>query len=70
MSRISYTGNTDSCRDATDLDNNNVYSRSRCNNGWCAHLYEYYFEKDVALEQVCGVGAGKSTFPISTICGA
>jgi hypothetical protein len=36
------------CRDAVDLDNNNVYSRSRCNNGWCAHMYGYYFEKDTS----------------------
>lgn len=26
------------CRDEEDLDNNNVYSRSRCNNGWCAYM--------------------------------
>lgn len=37
------------CHDASDLDNNNVYSRQRCNNGWCAYFYEYYFEKDVAV---------------------
>ena len=29
--------------------NNNVYVRHRCNNGWCAYLYDYYFEKDVAF---------------------
>jgi hypothetical protein len=34
------------CRDGARLDSNNVYSRSRCNNGWCAIMYEYYFEKD------------------------
>lgn len=34
------------CRDAIDLRNNNVYSRARCNNGWCAYFYGYYFEKD------------------------
>lgn len=34
------------CRDAVDLENNNVYARSRCNNGWCGHMYGYYFEKD------------------------
>ncbi|PKS11152.1 hypothetical protein jhhlp_002913 [Lomentospora prolificans] len=38
------------CRDASDLDNNNVYSRQRCNNGWCVYLYAYYFEKDVAIQ--------------------
>jgi hypothetical protein len=37
------------CRDLSDLDNNNVYSRQRCNNGWCIYLYGYYFEKDVAI---------------------
>ena len=21
---------------------------NRCNNGWCVHVYDYYFEKDVA----------------------
>ena len=34
------------CRDLSDLQNTNVYSRSKCNNGWCAYLYGYYFEKD------------------------
>ncbi|KAM0197788.1 hypothetical protein ACHAPA_003232 [Fusarium lateritium] len=34
------------CRDRQRLDNANVYSRSRCNNGWCAYMYEYYFEVD------------------------
>ncbi|OBR09206.1 NLP4 protein [Colletotrichum higginsianum IMI 349063] len=34
------------CRDGPDLGNSNVYSRARCNNGWCAYLYGYYFEKD------------------------
>jgi hypothetical protein len=29
-----------------DLDDANVYSRSKCNNGWCAYMYAYYFEKD------------------------
>ncbi|KAM7184533.1 Necrosis inducing protein (NPP1) domain containing protein [Naviculisporaceae sp. PSN 640] len=42
------------CRDNNRLQNNNVYSRRRCNNGWCAIMYEYYFEKD---QIVCG-GAG------------
>ncbi|KAH7125878.1 necrosis inducing protein, partial [Dactylonectria macrodidyma] len=36
------------CRDASDLDNNQVYSRARCNNGWCVIVYDYYFEKDGA----------------------
>ncbi|MFI0487020.1 NPP1 family protein [Actinomadura sp. 9N215] len=34
------------CRDQSDLDNANVYSRRKCNNGWCAFMYDYYFEKD------------------------
>ncbi|MET8462818.1 NPP1 family protein [Micromonospora zamorensis] len=36
----------DSCRDEADLRNTNTYSRQRCNSGWCAYLYDYYFEKD------------------------
>ncbi|KAL8364871.1 hypothetical protein RB595_003922 [Gaeumannomyces hyphopodioides] len=39
------------CRDNNRLENNNLYSRSRCNNGWCAIMYEYYFEKD---QVICG----------------
>lgn len=34
------------CRDESDLDNTNAYSRSKCNNGWCAYMYAFYFEKD------------------------
>lgn len=45
----SWVGLESDCRDASDLDNNNVYSRRRCNSGWCAYLYDYYFEKDVAV---------------------
>ncbi|WP_320781501.1 NPP1 family protein [Streptomyces sp. CRN 30] len=37
------------CRDAEDLANTNSYSRSKCNNGWCAVIYGLYFEKDQAL---------------------
>ncbi|QNP68441.1 NPP1 family protein [Streptomyces roseirectus] len=37
------------CHDASDLDNTNSYSRSKCNNGWCAYMYGLYFEKDQAL---------------------
>lgn len=50
------TGGADGCRDLSDLDNNNVYVRSRCNNNWCAHVYAYYFEKDVAVQHVSDVG--------------
>jgi hypothetical protein len=37
------------CRDPPQLDNSNAYSRKRCNNGYCAIMYEYYFEKDQAV---------------------
>lgn len=37
------------CHDQWDLDNTNSYSRSKCNNGWCAYLYDLYFEKDQAV---------------------
>lgn len=43
------------CHDQSDLDNTNAYSRSKCNNGWCAYLYALYFEKDQA---VAGSGLG------------
>ena len=36
------------CRDSWDLDNVNAYSRVKCNNGWCAYMYDLYFEKDQA----------------------
>jgi hypothetical protein len=36
------------CRNANRLKNTNVYVRSKCNNGWCAHMYDYYFESDFA----------------------
>ncbi|KAK3372102.1 NLP4 protein [Podospora didyma] len=39
----SYASN---CRDRSHIDRTNVYSRARCNSGWCAHMYAYYFEKD------------------------
>ncbi|KAH7131593.1 secreted protein [Dactylonectria estremocensis] len=37
------------CRDASDLDNSQVYSRGRCNHGWCVIIFDYYFEKDGAI---------------------
>ncbi|KAL4722186.1 hypothetical protein ACLX1H_010962 [Fusarium chlamydosporum] len=37
------------CRDKVQLENANVHSRSRCNNGYCAIMYEYYFEKDQSI---------------------
>ena len=36
------------CRDGSDLDNTNSYSRTKCDNGWCASMYTLYFEKDQA----------------------
>lgn len=33
-----HTTNTDGCRKPEFLDNQNVYSRRRCNNGWCAYM--------------------------------
>ncbi|KAH8893423.1 NPP1-domain-containing protein [Thozetella sp. PMI_491] len=44
-----WVGASADCRDLSDLQNNNVYSRQRCNNGWCVYLYDYYFEKDVSI---------------------
>ncbi len=52
------TTNTGDCRDQSDLDNTNAYARQRCNSGWCVYLYDYYFEKDVAVQHVDGPGAG------------
>ncbi|KIL85997.1 hypothetical protein FAVG1_10967 [Fusarium avenaceum] len=46
------------CRNNDRLENNNVYSRKRCNNGWCAIMYEYYFEKDQLVWGSIGVGPG------------
>ena len=44
------------CREPAMLTNTNAYVRARCNNGWCAHMYGYYFEKDVSVDVICGVG--------------
>ncbi|MGD6749208.1 NPP1 family protein [Streptomyces sp. BH105] len=43
------------CHDASDLDDTNGYSRTKCNSGWCVILYALYFEKDQA---VAGSGLG------------
>jgi len=52
-----FVGLSSNCRDLSDLNNNNVYSRQRCNsNGWCIYLYDYYFEKDVAIPNFFDVG--------------
>lgn len=37
------------CRDPPQLQNSNTYSRMRCNNDYCAIMYEYYFGKDQAV---------------------
>ncbi|KAK0648264.1 necrosis inducing protein [Cercophora newfieldiana] len=56
---VNFVSLTSSCRDESDLDNNNVYVRSRCNsNGWCIFLYDYYFEKDVAIPNFADIGIG------------
>ncbi|KAF4974555.1 hypothetical protein FZEAL_8555 [Fusarium zealandicum] len=44
------------CRDPHQLENSNVYSRARCNNGKCAIMYEYYFEKDQNANGIYGGG--------------
>jgi len=51
-----FVGTSDNCRSLSDLRNNNVYSRQRCNNGWCVYLYDYYFEKDVAIPYFVDIG--------------
>ncbi|MBE4740626.1 MULTISPECIES: NPP1 family protein [Streptomyces] len=38
---------TGQCRD-NHLGRANVYSRAKCNNGWCAIVYTEYFEKDMS----------------------
>ncbi|KAK3343621.1 necrosis inducing protein [Lasiosphaeria hispida] len=42
------------CRDEVDLDKANVYSRRHCSGDWCVAIYDYYFEKDVALSTDTG----------------
>jgi hypothetical protein len=37
---------TGGCRDGADLIDTNAYVRTASNNGWTAHMYGYYFEKD------------------------
>lgn len=37
-------GVTENFRSESDLNNTNAYSRYKCNNGWCAIIYGYYFE--------------------------
>ncbi|KAL2853303.1 necrosis inducing protein [Aspergillus pseudoustus] len=35
------------CRDADRLEHSQTYVRERCNHGWCAYVYGYYFEADI-----------------------
>ncbi|KAF4120412.1 Necrosis inducing protein (NPP1) [Geosmithia morbida] len=51
-----WASTSEGCHDESDLDNNNVYSRQRCNNGWCIYIYDYYFEKDVAIPHFLDTG--------------
>jgi len=45
------------CHDKSDLDNTNSYARSKCDDsGWCAYMYDLYFEKDQAVEGVDAFG--------------
>lgn len=50
--RSRHESNSEGCRDEYDLDHSNVYSRQRCNNGWCAYVYDYFFEKDIG-DRIC-----------------
>ncbi|KAM0550180.1 hypothetical protein ACHAPJ_009028 [Fusarium lateritium] len=58
ISKVIGKGLASDCRDNNRLENNNLYSRRRCNNGWCAIMYEYYFEKDQLVWGSIGVGPG------------
>ncbi|RGP62534.1 hypothetical protein FLONG3_10183 [Fusarium longipes] len=42
------TSDVSECRQASTLDNSNVYVRGRCNRGWCAFVYSYFFQMDWA----------------------
>ncbi|MGW0823633.1 NPP1 family protein [Streptomyces sp. NPDC002845] len=39
---------TGQCRGSGHLDNDNSYSRAKCDQGWCGIIYATYFEKDQA----------------------
>lgn len=49
---ITDPGDAVQCRQESYLDSNNVYVRSRTNNGWTAMLFGYYFEVDA--RSTCG----------------
>ncbi|GAA1035794.1 hypothetical protein GCM10009557_44720 [Virgisporangium ochraceum] len=40
------------CRDRSDLDNTNGYSRYRCDGRWCAYAYALYFKKDQVVNGI------------------
>jgi Necrosis inducing protein (NPP1) len=46
------------CRDESDLNNTNAYSRSECRNDWCAYMYGFYFEKDQKIAGIAGPAGG------------
>ncbi|MFZ4893713.1 NPP1 family protein [Plantibacter sp. Mn2098] len=46
------------CHDPHQLQNANTYSRSKCNNGWCAIMYASYFEKDQSTNGVGEIAGG------------
>jgi hypothetical protein len=45
-----YDSDVSTCRPRSALDRggSNVYVRGRCNRGWCAFVYAYYFQMDFA----------------------
>lgn len=45
-SEVRSSPNLRGCREKDRLDHAQVYVRERCNHGWCAYLYAYYFEGD------------------------
>ncbi|MFJ9808823.1 NPP1 family protein [Streptomyces sp. NPDC101158] len=44
------------CHDPAQLAAANSYSRSKCNNGWCAVMYAGYYEKDQATLGPLAIG--------------
>lgn len=37
------------CHKEDCLTKHNIYVQSKCKNGWCAHMYDYYFESDFGI---------------------
>ncbi|MYS23637.1 hypothetical protein GTW78_26700 [Streptomyces sp. SID4948] len=46
------------CHDMAQLNSSNTYARSECNNGWCAVMYDSYFEKDQSTNGVGEIAGG------------